>query len=92
MDKTSEIFTKIATNTAQALDRTLAKCGFTLSSRLKGSKNLLFKFYILKIDNGSILVGTASSDDGSSCKMKFRYYTNGQLPIDMHDLMQWVEE
>jgi len=92
MDKVSEVFTKIAVNTTQALDRTLAKCGFTLSSRLRDSKNLLFKFYILKIDSGNILVGTASNDDGSSCKMKFRYYINGQLPIDMHDLMQWVEE
>jgi len=78
-------------NSVYLLNRTLSCYNFTLSTQLRDKKRLLFRFYVLRLNCDSILVGTAFSETNDNWQMKFKHYPHGQMPVDISDLMQWVE-
>ena len=62
---------------------------FTRAMQMQGSEGEQFTFYLVNEGSGDILVGIVS---GANWRMRFRHYSNAQSPLDVSDLLRWLDE
>jgi len=75
---------------SQDVDRIITYYGFTFTTQMTNSAGESFRFYVLDVGNGDILIGIATQSDNDQWRMVFEFFETGQRPTDMSDLLRWM--
>jgi len=92
VDRTAEIMSRLAlTNTQSQLEAVIAYYSFTFAMQIRSSDDMQYRFYVVNEGSGDIMIGIAVSDDGDGWKMRFTHFSNGEMPRNILELLQFME-
>ena len=92
IDRTPEILAALAiANMAGDVDSIIGYYGFELVTSMRSAADMLLRFYVLDDGSGDILIGMAAYADGTGWRMNFEHYYNSTMPLDMFDLLGFME-
>jgi len=91
IDRTPEILAALAAaNTVEDVTSIIDYYGFMFATQIH--MDMRYRFYVLDDGSGDILIGMAAYADGTGWHMQFAHYVGGTMPLDMLQLLRFMEE
>jgi len=93
IDRTAQILAALAqANNAGDVNRIINHYDFVFADQLRrNSTNERFRFYVTNEGSGDILIGIAAYEDGAGWRMRFEHFNNGTMPLDILQLLRFME-
>jgi len=94
VDRTAEILAALAAaDTAADVTHIINHYGFTFADHMRrNSTNEQFRFYVTNEGSGDILIGISTFENGTGRRMRFEHFNNGTMPLDILELLQFMEQ
>ncbi|MCL1787368.1 MAG: sigma-70 family RNA polymerase sigma factor, partial [Defluviitaleaceae bacterium] len=91
-DRTQEILAALAAaNNSGDVAGIINHYGFAFVRPITSSTGETMRFYVINEGSGDILVGTEVQADGTGWRMRFKHYENDVMPINILDLLDFME-
>ena len=91
IDRTPQILAALAqANNAVEVNRIISYYGFEFDTQIH--LDMWYRFYVLDDGSGDILIGIAAHTDGIGWRMRFTHFENGTMPLDILQLLQFMEQ